>query len=115
MTDETDISATNWMWPAPASGVLVGWVFLLDGIQKFLFPAAHGAGRFEKLGIPAPRFMGPFVGATEIVCGTLLILGLFAIFAVWPLLPLSWLRLPQPRVHCSSSRRFGLPCTRDAE
>ena len=30
--------------------------------------------------------MAPFVGATEIVCGTLLIPGLFAIFAVWPLL-----------------------------
>ena len=56
---------------------LVGWVFLSEGIQKFLFPAALGAGRFEKIGIPAPQFMGPFVGATEIVCGTFLILGLF--------------------------------------
>jgi uncharacterized membrane protein YphA (DoxX/SURF4 family) len=66
--------------------LLVGWVFLSEGIQKFLFPAALGAGRFEKIGIPAPQFMAPFVGATEIVCGTLLILGLFTIFAVWPLL-----------------------------
>ena len=30
--------------------------------------------------------MAPFVGVTEILCGTLLILGLFTIFAVWPLL-----------------------------
>jgi len=65
---------------------LVGWVFLSEGIQKFLFPAALGAGRFAKIGIPAPQFMGPFVGATEIVCGTLLILGVFTIFAIWPLL-----------------------------
>ena len=65
---------------------LVGWVFLSEGIQKFLFPAALGAGRFEKIGIPAPQFMAPFVGVTEIVCGTLLILGLFTMFAVWPLL-----------------------------
>jgi uncharacterized membrane protein YphA (DoxX/SURF4 family) len=66
--------------------LLVGWVFLSEGIQKFLFPAALGAGRFEKIGIPAPRFMAPFVGVTEIVCGTLLILGLFTMFAVCPLL-----------------------------
>jgi putative oxidoreductase len=65
---------------------LVGWVFLSEGIQKFLFPAALGAGRFEKIGIPDPQFLAPFVGAIEIVCGTLLILGFFTIFAVWPLL-----------------------------
>jgi putative oxidoreductase len=65
---------------------LVGWIFLSEGIQKFLFPAALGAGRFEKIGIPAPHFVAPFVGATEIVCGTLLILGFFTLFAVWPLL-----------------------------
>jgi len=66
--------------------VLVGWVFLSEGIQKFLFPAALGAGRFQKIGIPFPQFSGPFVGVTEIACGFLLILGLFTSFAVWPLL-----------------------------
>jgi hypothetical protein len=28
----------------------VGWVFRSEGIQKSLFPAAPGAGRFEKIG-----------------------------------------------------------------
>jgi uncharacterized membrane protein YphA (DoxX/SURF4 family) len=65
---------------------MVGWVFLSEGIQKFLFPAALGAGRFVKIGIPAPQFFGPFVGVTEIACGALLIVGLFTNFAVWPLL-----------------------------
>jgi len=65
---------------------MVGWVFLSEGIQKFLFPAALGAGRFAKIGIPAPQFFGPFVGVTEIVCGALLIVGLFTNLAVWPLL-----------------------------
>jgi putative oxidoreductase len=65
---------------------LVGWVFLSEGIQKFLFSAALGAGRFQKIGIPWPQFTGPFVGVTEIVCGSLLILGLFSSLAVWPLL-----------------------------
>jgi uncharacterized membrane protein YphA (DoxX/SURF4 family) len=65
---------------------LVGWVFLTEGIQKFLFPAALGAGRFAKIGIPAPQLMGPFVGLVEIVCGALLIVGLFTVFATVPLL-----------------------------
>jgi putative oxidoreductase len=66
--------------------ILVGWVFLSEGIQKFLYPAALGVGRFEKIGIPAPRVMAPFVGTVEIVCGTLLIIGLFTMLALLPLL-----------------------------
>ena len=66
--------------------ILVGWVFLSEGIQKFLFPAALGVGRFMKIGIPAPSFMAPFVGTVEIVCGTLLIVGLFTALASVPLL-----------------------------
>jgi len=66
--------------------VLVGWVFLSEGIQKFLFPAALGVGRFAKIGIPAPHFTGPFVGVVEILCGALLILGIATVYAVVPLL-----------------------------
>jgi putative oxidoreductase len=55
--------------------LLVGGVFLAEGIQKFLFPAALGVGRFVKIGIPAPQFFAPFVGVVEIVGGTLLIIG----------------------------------------
>jgi uncharacterized membrane protein YphA (DoxX/SURF4 family) len=65
--------------------LLVGWVFLSEGIQKFLFPAALGAGRFQKIGIYAPQITGPLVGVLEIVCGTLLILGLFTLLATVPL------------------------------
>ncbi|SPE27827.1 DoxX [Candidatus Sulfotelmatobacter sp. SbA7] len=65
---------------------MVGWVFLSEGIQKFLFPAALGAGRFAKIGIPAPQFFGPFVGVVEVVCGTMLILGLLTRLASIPLL-----------------------------
>jgi putative oxidoreductase len=34
--------------------ILVGWVFLSEGIQKFLFPDSLGVGRFVKIGIPWP-------------------------------------------------------------
>lgn len=62
--------------PALFVRVIVGWVFLSEGIQKFLFPDALGVGRFLKIGIPAPAFTAPFVGAVEIVAGALLIVGL---------------------------------------
>jgi putative oxidoreductase len=57
--------------------LMVGIVFLSEGIQKFLYPAEMGAGRFAKIGIPSPELMGPFVGVAEIVCGALILLGLF--------------------------------------
>jgi uncharacterized membrane protein YphA (DoxX/SURF4 family) len=66
--------------------LLVGWVFLSEGIQKFLYPASLGVGRFEKIGIPFPAFFGPFVGSVEIICGTLLIIGLFTRMATIPLI-----------------------------
>jgi len=66
--------------------ILVGWVFISEGIQKFLFPAALGVGRFAKIGIPLPQFAAPFVGFVEIICGALLIVGLFTRLATIPLL-----------------------------
>ena len=75
---------------APAAVILVrllvGWVFLAEGIQKFLYPATLGVGRFEKIGIPDPAFFAPFVGVVEIVCGTLLIIGLLTRLATIPLI-----------------------------
>ncbi len=65
---------------------MVGAVFLSEGIQKFLFPADVGAGRFAKIGLPSREFLGPFVGSFEIACGTLVLLGLFTRLAVIPLL-----------------------------
>ncbi len=66
--------------------IMVGAVFLSEGIQKFLYPSDLGAGRFAKIGIPAPEMMGPFVGGVEVVCGTLVLLGLLTRLAVIPLI-----------------------------
>ena len=56
--------------------LMTGMVFLVEGIQKFLFPDALGVGRFIKIGIIYPAFFAPFVGVVEITAGTLLIIGL---------------------------------------
>ena len=63
----------------------VGSIFLSEGVQKFLFPEALGAGRFTTIGIPAPQIMAPFVGVVEIGCGLLVLLGLFTRLATIPL------------------------------
>jgi uncharacterized membrane protein YphA (DoxX/SURF4 family) len=86
MTLRQNIIATS----APASVILirlvVGGVFLSEGIQKFLYPGENGVGRFMKIGIPAPEVMAPFVGVVEIVCGALLMLGLLTRLAAIPLI-----------------------------
>lgn len=66
--------------------ILVGWVFVSEGIQKFLFPVALGWGRFAKIGLPHPHVLAPVVGVVEIVCGALVILGLWTRIAAIPLL-----------------------------
>jgi uncharacterized membrane protein YphA (DoxX/SURF4 family) len=66
--------------------LIVGGVFLSEGIQKFLFPAALGAGRFAKIGIPWPDFTAPFDGVFEIGCGILVLLGLATRLAAVPLI-----------------------------
>ena len=57
--------------------LLVGWVFIVEGILKFLWADELGAGRFASIGIPAPHIMGPFVGALEVVCGFMILIGLW--------------------------------------
>lgn len=66
--------------------LIVGCVFLSEGIQKFLFSDSLGVGRFIKIGIPAPDVMAPFVGVVEIVCGTLILVGFFTQLAAIPLI-----------------------------
>ena len=56
--------------------LMVGAVFLSEGIQKFLYPATRGPGRFAGMGFPNPEFWGNFVGVFEILCGVLLLVGL---------------------------------------
>ena len=66
--------------------VMLGAVFISEGIQKFLFSDSLGVGRFIKIGIPAPNLTAPFVGAVEIICGTLILFGLFTSLASIPLI-----------------------------
>jgi uncharacterized membrane protein YphA (DoxX/SURF4 family) len=78
--------------------VMVGTVFLSEGIQKFLFPATLGVGRFTKMGLPSPEVLAPLVGGFEVVCGALVIAGLLTRLAAIPLFTIIsvalWTKLP---------------------
>jgi putative oxidoreductase len=90
-TGQIDWLATLLGTRAPGWSILVRLlvglvVFLPEGIQKLAFPDILGAGRFANIGIPYPELMGPFVGIVEIICGTLIILGLLTRLAAIPLI-----------------------------
>src|SRR5690606_27893149 len=63
----------------------VGLIFLPEGIQKLVFADILGTGRFAGIGIPWADVTGPFVGLVEIVCGALILIGLFTRLAAVPL------------------------------
>ena len=66
--------------------LLVGLVFVSEGLQKFWFPEADGAGRFARIGIPSPEVLAPLVGGVEILCGALILLGWMTRLAALPLM-----------------------------
>lgn len=66
--------------------LIVGLIFLSEGIQKFLFPELVGAGRFEKIGFSNPEFLASFVASFEIACGILVLIGFAVRVSVIPLL-----------------------------
>lgn len=66
--------------------LVVGAVFLSEGIQKFLFAEALGVGRFTKIGFANPEFWANFTGFFEIVCGFLILLGFLTRLSSVPLL-----------------------------
>ncbi len=65
--------------------LIVGLVFLSEGIQKYLFPGSAGTARFAEIGFADPGFWAYFTGTFEIICGFLVLIGLFTRLAAIPL------------------------------
>lgn len=63
----------------------VGLIFFSQGILKYTDPHI-GVDRFARIGFPHPAFTAHFVGAFEIVCGLLVLIGMFTRLAAIPLL-----------------------------
>jgi putative oxidoreductase len=65
--------------------IAAGLIFFTQGILKFIDPSM-GVVRFTRIGFPHPYFTAYFVGTFEVVCGLLLLLGLWTRLVSIPLL-----------------------------
>ena len=66
--------------------LIVGLIFLSEGIQKYLYPELVGTGRFVKIGFSDPAFWAYFTATFEIVCGVFILIGLFTRLVSIPLI-----------------------------
>ena len=64
--------------------IAVGLIFFAQGILKYIDPNM-GVVRFTRIGFAHPSFTAHFVGAFEVLCGLLLLLGLWTRLASIPL------------------------------
>jgi putative oxidoreductase len=73
-------------WVAPLLGRLsVGLLFMSTGWGK-VHDLAKVTHFFQELGIPAPAFQAVLVGYSELICGSLLVVGLLTRLATVPLI-----------------------------
>jgi putative oxidoreductase len=83
------IESTNSLRQGPAAILLIrlaaGLIFVTQGILKYTDPNM-GVVRFTRIGFSHPYFTAHFVGAFEIACGCLVLLGFWTRTAAVPLL-----------------------------
>lgn len=89
MTIKTRILATESSGSVLFIRLMVGCIFLSEGIQKFIFPTQLGSGHFLTLGFPLPYFSAGFAAILEIICSILILLGFYTRLASIPLLVIS--------------------------
>lgn len=58
--------------------VIVGLMFLFEGVLKFVRPGELGAERFAALGLPFPHQFAELMGGIEIAGGAAILLNLYA-------------------------------------
>lgn len=92
--------------------LVVGAVFVTEGLQKFLFPDELGVGRFIKIGIPMPTVMAPFVGMPEVLGGALLIAGVATRIVCIPLLISMLVAITSTKLVTLRKTASGRRCTR---
>jgi putative oxidoreductase len=65
--------------------LIVGLIFISEGIQKCVIVTAFGPAFFKDIGFSHPLFWTYFIGTFEISCGVLVLLGLLIRLASIPL------------------------------
>lgn len=93
----------------------LAFVFVLEGYQKLVLPEILGSGRFAKIGIPFAQVTGPFVGAVELVCGGLILLGWFTRAAAVPLIVIMLVAILTTKVPILLGHDWGMFKVRDLD
>lgn len=93
--------------------LMVGAVFLTEGIQKFLYPASRGVGRFEKMGFPSPEILGNLVGFLEILAGAFILIGMFTRAAALTTLIIMTVAIVVTKIPIAFGESFGPFVLRD--
>ena len=81
IVDRAPVPLRSLVLPRLAAGL----IFATQGFLKYV-DANMGVHRFARIGFPAPLFTAHFVGAFEMVCGVLVLVGLWTRLASIPLL-----------------------------
>ena len=98
----------RWLPPTVAR-ITVGWIFLQSGWGK-LHNLPTVVSFFAELGIPAPQLQAPLAATAELLCGALLLVGLFTRVAALPLIGVMFVALLtalRGQIHAASDL-FGL-------
>jgi putative oxidoreductase len=66
--------------------LIVGFIFISEGLQKYLFLQFHGPSLFQEIGFAHAFFWAYLTGAFEIICGIMILVGLLTRLASVPLL-----------------------------
>jgi putative oxidoreductase len=86
--------------------LIVGLVFLSEGIQKFLYPDIVGVGRFTKIGFENPEFLAYFVAVFEIISGTMVLIGFMTKISAVPLLIIMFTALIYTKIPILTDQGF---------
>ncbi len=84
--DLRDWLTTNDMGAVLVIRIILGYVFLVAGLQKFIFLEDMGPGRFEEMGYAFPAFTAYFVGFFEVLGGLFILLGFLTRYAAVPIM-----------------------------
>ena len=66
--------------------IITGLIFISEGVQKYVIVTMLGPSYFEEIGFGQPLFWSYFTGTFEILCGTMILIGLLTRLASIPLL-----------------------------
>jgi len=86
--------------------IIVGLIFLSEGILKFRMLEWLGPGRFAEIGFTNGYFWAYFTGTFEIVCGILVVTGFVTRLASVPLIVIMITALITVKIPLISNRGF---------